>query len=101
MSESNGNSESTVDATNSKAGASPRVKWTNAEVRKEAAKYKTKKEFNQACQSAYQAARKMGILDEVCSHMDKVKRGRKPGQVAKAKTNGGATASPTSTEAEA
>lgn len=65
---------------------SARVKWTEASVREEAKKYNTRKEFNKGNQSAYQAARKLEILDDVCSHMEKVKRGRRVGQVAKKTT---------------
>lgn len=75
-----------MDNTNGTATTNARVKWTEASVREEAKKYNTRKEFNKGNQSAYQAARKLEILDAVCAHMEKVKRGRRVGQVAKKTT---------------
>ena len=46
-----------------------RKKWTKETIQKEAKKYKIKKEFYCKSGGAYNVARKLGILDEVCSHM--------------------------------
>ena len=46
-----------------------KLKWTKEAIQKEAKKYKTRKEFDVKAGGAYYAARKLGILDEVCSHM--------------------------------
>ena len=43
--------------------------WNFENIQKEAKNYKTKKEFYTNAKSAYQAARCLGILSEVCSHM--------------------------------
>ena len=48
----------------------PRVKWTNEMVREEALKYNSRVEFCKANNTAYQAALKRGIIDEVCQHME-------------------------------
>ena len=41
------------------------VKWTETAIREEAAKYSSKAEFFRSCQSAYQSARGLGLLDEL------------------------------------
>lgn len=86
-----------------------RDKWNDKEkIATEAKKWNTKADFagankvvnpdgtvtNEGCQSAYQAARRLGILDEVCSHMEKPKRGRKKG-VKKTTPTVDATSTPT------
>ena len=43
--------------------------WTKERVRKEALKYEAKGRFIRASPGAYNAAKKHGWLDEVCSHM--------------------------------
>jgi superfamily II DNA/RNA helicase len=44
--------------------------WTPDKIREEALKYNTKAEFISSNPSAYNAARNLNILDEVCSHME-------------------------------
>ena len=46
-------------------------KWTFEACKAEAAKYKHRKDFENACTSAYQRARANGWLDEICAHMDR------------------------------
>jgi uncharacterized damage-inducible protein DinB len=46
-----------------------RISWTNEMLFAEAKKYQTRKEFERGLHGAYQACRKRGILDQVCSHM--------------------------------
>lgn len=43
--------------------------WTKDRCHEEALKYKTRKEFQTNSGIAYSKARKMGWLDDVCSHM--------------------------------
>lgn len=43
--------------------------WTKETIKSEALKYNTKVEFGNESYGAYQRASKLGILDEVCSHM--------------------------------
>jgi hypothetical protein len=47
-----------------------RTIWTEQKIKNEAMKHKQKTDFAQKSGSAYFAARKLGILNEVCSHMD-------------------------------
>jgi very-short-patch-repair endonuclease len=47
-------------------------KWTFELIHKEALKFKTRCDFKRGNCSAYQAAQKLKILDEVCSHMPKM-----------------------------
>lgn len=49
---------------------SARIRWTLEKLRIEARKYGTRSGFRKGNKSAYNAASKMGILDQVCSHMD-------------------------------
>lgn len=55
----------------SKTGALGRIslKWTNEAIRKEALKYSSRNKFCKNTYRAYFRALKVGILDEVCSHM--------------------------------
>lgn len=54
----------------------PSFKWTDEDIKKEALKYKTKKEFRKNAYGAYQAAAKRGFFEEACKHMlDGLKRG--------------------------
>jgi hypothetical protein len=46
-----------------------RVKWTKDMVKDAASKFKTRAEFSRYHNTAYSAAIRMGILEEVCSHM--------------------------------
>jgi hypothetical protein len=46
-------------------------KWTVAAVSEEAKKYETRDEFFWGNGGAHTAARKLGILDVVCSHMER------------------------------
>lgn len=83
--------------------ANSRVKWTKETIAAAAKQFDTRKAFSHpktGNQSAYQAARKLNILDEVCAHMDKVKRGRKAGQVGKVKAAAAAAATSNNAEAE-
>jgi hypothetical protein len=77
-----------------------REQWnTKEKVAAEASKWTTKADFAKHSQSAYQAARRLNCLDEVCAHMEKPKRGRKKGSTKSAKTATTETAvvAPTST----
>jgi hypothetical protein len=47
----------------------PSFKWTFEKIQKEALKYKTRSNFAVGSPGAYSAAKKMGVLDQVCSHM--------------------------------
>lgn len=49
-------------------------KWTKEKVAAEAVKHLKRSAFKSASPSAYIAARNMGILDEICSHMPKDSR---------------------------
>lgn len=44
--------------------------WTKTKIMQEAKKFSTKKEFGEKSRSAYCAAHNLGIIDEVCAHMD-------------------------------
>jgi hypothetical protein len=55
-----------------------RTKWTKEKCTEVAQKYTNKSVFHKQDQSAYQAARRLGVLEEICSHMKEEKRGRKP-----------------------
>lgn len=44
-------------------------KWTLEKLKKVAKNYHTRTEFHSDNQSAYQAARKKGVLDQICVHM--------------------------------
>ena len=44
--------------------------WVKETIAVEALKYQKRKEFQKGSSGAYDAARDLGILDEVCSHMD-------------------------------
>ena len=46
-------------------------RWTFEACRAEAAKHQHRKDFDNACTSAYQRARQNGWLDEICAHMDR------------------------------
>lgn len=56
---------------------SKKTKWTKETVTEVAKKYTNRSVFHKNEQSAYQAARRLNILDEVCAHMTIEKRGRK------------------------
>ena len=45
------------------------TKWTELAIREEALKYSTRNEFKKASNGAYTAARRLGIYEEVTSHM--------------------------------
>ena len=47
----------------------PKHKWTEVTIKEEALKYKTRSEFAKESPSAYARARRLGLLNEVCSHM--------------------------------
>lgn len=44
-------------------------KWTRHALIVEARKYQSRGEFQRGSSSAYQAARKRDLLDEICGHM--------------------------------
>ncbi len=46
-------------------------KWTNEELALEALDYKTRGEFQKNSNSAYQTARKKGLMAQICAHMPK------------------------------
>ena len=48
---------------------SPAKKWYPENIKTEALKYDGKKKFMDGCYGAYKAAKKYGIVDEVCAHM--------------------------------
>ena len=45
------------------------VKWTLALLKKEAAKYNARKKFALGASGAWDAATRMGVMDDVCAHM--------------------------------
>ena len=49
----------------------PNGTWTEDKIKIEAKKYKKKSHFKKGNGSAYQAAKRLGVLDKVCSHMPK------------------------------
>jgi hypothetical protein len=46
------------------------MKYTNGKIQEIALSFKTRNDFRVQNPSAYNAARRLNILDEVCSHMD-------------------------------
>lgn len=48
-----------------------RIDWTEDRIMEEALKYTKKVDFQKAPNVAYKAARRLGILDKVCAHMEK------------------------------
>tara|TARA_Y100000034_G_scaffold136985_1_gene217997 strand:- start:3946 stop:5565 length:1620 start_codon:yes stop_codon:yes gene_type:complete len=61
-------------------------KWTKEKIIAEAKKYDTRSNFKKNNAAAYQAARRLGILDIVCSHMKiKLKRHTKESIIKEAK----------------
>lgn len=53
------------------------TKWDEVTLKREAQKYKTTHEFRKNDSNAYSAAKKKGILEYVCSHMEAHKNARK------------------------
>lgn len=49
----------------------PNNYWTEKMVFLEAKKYETRMEFKKKCSSGYSKAQSLGIIDRVCSHMEK------------------------------
>jgi len=47
----------------------PKNYWTKEKCQEEALKYNKRTEFQKLSNSAYMFAKKMGIIDEICSHM--------------------------------
>jgi len=45
-------------------------KWTQPMIEAEAKKYTSRTFFSRGAQAAYRQAGKLGILDQVCSHME-------------------------------
>jgi hypothetical protein len=58
-----------------------RTKWTKERVTEVAQGFKNRSVFHKQEQSAYQAARRLGVLEEICAHMTVEKRGRKAKEV--------------------
>ena len=48
--------------------------WNKEKAHKEALKYKTRNEFYKKSRYAYEISRKNKWLDEICSHMQKIKK---------------------------
>lgn len=48
----------------------PRYRWTLKKIQDEAIKYKTRGEFQEKSDNAFQAAFKRGLLDQICGHME-------------------------------
>ena len=55
----------------------PRGYWTKENCHQEALKYQTRREFYLGSGSAYSSAIKNGWIDEICSHMEEVKKPRR------------------------
>ena len=51
--------------------------WTLEKLVAVAAKFNTRNDFRRGASAAYQAARKRGLLDQICSHMAPSKTGKK------------------------
>jgi hypothetical protein len=47
-----------------------RIQWTEDRIMEEALKHNKKVDFQKAPNTAYKAARRLGILDKVCAHME-------------------------------
>ena len=47
-----------------------RIQWTEDRIMEEALKHNKKVDFQNAPNAAYKAAKRLGILDKVCSHME-------------------------------
>ncbi len=50
----------------------PKNYWSIPKIKEEALQYDTKKEFTQKSKGAYMAGWRLGIIDEVCSHMSSI-----------------------------
>lgn len=48
--------------------------WTIEKCREEALKYSTRKDFQEGSGGAYNAAKRMGLLDSICAHMSKTNK---------------------------
>ena len=53
-----------------------RVKWTKEKVAELAKKFNNRRDFDKNENGAYQAARRMGIMDEICGHMNTLREHR-------------------------
>lgn len=51
-----------------------KIKWTEELIKIEALKYETKDQFWKNAKGAHTAARRLGIFEEVCSHMKKLNK---------------------------
>ena len=51
-----------------------RENWSEEDIKKESLKYKYRNDFKNQSNGAYKAARNMGILNIVCSHMTIIRR---------------------------
>jgi len=49
-------------------------KWSEEEIREEALKYDTRKAFREKSSAAHKKAYRLNILDDVCSHMDTLRK---------------------------
>lgn len=52
----------------------PRLKWTVEAIKEEALKHETRIVFSDEAPGAYQAARRLGILNDVCKHMPRTEQ---------------------------
>ena len=57
-----------------KKGPKPFGYWTNEKLAEEAKKHKTKKDFMNAENGAYQTACRKGIIHEICAHMVEIQK---------------------------
>ena len=48
--------------------------WTKERCQEEALKYTTRRDFQKGCGSAYNAAKRMGVLDTICAHMPRTNK---------------------------
>lgn len=51
-----------------------RRKWTEEDLRAEASKFSSRGQFQKKALGAYLAARKRGLLEDICSHMDQMRQ---------------------------
>lgn len=58
-----------INGTNGGEGFQDKDRWSTKELIQEASKYITRSDFYKGSRGAYKAAIRLGILDEICSHM--------------------------------
>jgi hypothetical protein len=57
-----------------KPNQKPNGYWTKPRIRNVAKRYKNRSEFRKKDNGAYNAARRLGVLEEVCKHMEVIQR---------------------------